>query len=273
MLRDGRQVITRPAAGLTEDEMVRLMCGRQIVRGSLLPVGDTAPEVLRVEHLDAIDPARPGGFRLRDVSFTVRRGEIVGLAGLIGAGRTDLLLALVGGLDRAATGRIVLDGQEYVPTSPVTARDAGMVMLPEERKTSGIFPHLGIDRNITISALGRVSRWGWMDRRGERVAAERMMTDTGVRAAGPAVPIGTLSGGNQQKALLARCLFASPTVLLLDEPTRGIDLAAKADIYAELARAGSTRIRRRALLVGNVRGPDPVPPNRGFSRGPGRGRV
>jgi ribose transport system ATP-binding protein len=234
VLRDGRQVTTRPAAGLSEDEMVRLMCGRQITRGTLLPVGDAAPEVLRVEHLDVIDPARPGGYRLRDVSFTVRRGEIVGLAGLIGAGRTDLLLALVGGLDRAATGRIVLDGEEYAPTSPVVARDAGMVMLPEERKASGIFPHLGIDRNITISALARISRWGWMDRRGERLAAERMMTDTGVRAAGPAVPIGTLSGGNQQKALLARCLFASPTVLLLDEPTRGIDLAAKADIYAEL---------------------------------------
>jgi ABC-type sugar transport system ATPase subunit/ribose/xylose/arabinose/galactoside ABC-type transport system permease subunit len=234
VLRDGRQVITRPAAGLTEDEMVRLMCGRQIVRESLIPVGDAAPVLLRIEHLDVIDPTRPGGFRLRDVSFTVRRGEIVGLAGLIGAGRTDLLLALVGALDRTATGRIVLDGQQYVPGSPVSARDAGMVMLPEERKTSGIFPHLGIDRNITISALDRVSRWGWLNRRGERSEAERMMADTGVRAAGAAVPIGTLSGGNQQKALLARCLFASPTVLLLDEPTRGIDLAAKADVYAEL---------------------------------------
>jgi ABC-type sugar transport system ATPase subunit/ribose/xylose/arabinose/galactoside ABC-type transport system permease subunit len=234
VLRDGRQVITRPAAGLSEAEMVRLMCGRQITRGPLAAVAPTARELLAVEELSVADPAHPDGYRLRNVSFTVRRGEIVGLAGLVGAGRTDLLLALVGGLDRAARGRIRLDGRTYVPINPAVARDAGLVMLPEERKMSGIFPHLGVDRNITISALERVSRAGWIDRRSERREAARMMADTGVRAASPAVAISTLSGGNQQKALLARCLFASPKVLLLDEPTRGIDLAARAEIYAEL---------------------------------------
>lgn len=234
VLRDGVRVTTRPAAGLTEEEMVRLMCGREIVHGTLIPVAAASPELLHVENLSVRDPARPDGFRLRDLSFTVHRGEIVGLAGLIGAGRTDLLLALIGGLDRIAEGRIRLDGQAYVPVNPAVARAAGMVMLPEERKTDGIFPHLGVDRNITMSALDRVSRWGWIDRHAERRHAKQMMMNTGVRAAGPAVPIGTLSGGNQQKALLARCLFASPKVLLLDEPTRGIDLSAKAEIYAEL---------------------------------------
>ncbi|MGH7524517.1 MAG: ATP-binding cassette domain-containing protein [Gemmatimonadales bacterium] len=234
VLRDGRHITTRPASSLTENELVRLMCGREIVRGSLIPVAERAPEVLRVDKVSVADPARPGGWRLRDVSFTVRRGEIVGLAGLIGAGRTDLLLALVGGLDRAVTGSVVVNGQPYAPTTPAAARDAGLVMLPEERKASGIFPDLGVDRNITISALHRVASWGWVSRRVERSAATRMISDTGVRAANPRVPIATLSGGNQQKALLARCLFASPTVLLLDEPTRGVDLAAKAEIYAEL---------------------------------------
>ncbi|MGH7594328.1 MAG: ATP-binding cassette domain-containing protein [Gemmatimonadales bacterium] len=239
VLRDGRQVITREAAGLTEDEMVRLMCGREIVRGTLIPVATSAPELLRVEHLDVPDPARYGGFRVRDVSFTVRRGEIVGLAGLIGAGRTDLLLSLVGALDVAADGQVQLDGRPYLPTDPAASLEAGLVMLPEERKTSGIFPHLGVDRNITMSALGRVSRWGWIDRYRERTVAGTMMANAGVRAASPAVPIGTLSGGNQQKALLARCLFAAPRVLLLDEPTRGIDLAARAEIYAELRALGA----------------------------------
>jgi ABC-type sugar transport system ATPase subunit/ribose/xylose/arabinose/galactoside ABC-type transport system permease subunit len=234
VLRDGTRVTTRPAAGLTEGEMVRLMCGREIVPGTLIPVTTTAPELLRVENLSVPDPAWPDGFRLRDVSFTVHRGEIVGLAGLMGAGRTDLLLALIGGLDRPVEGRIRLDGRAYVPVNPAAARDAGMIMLPEERKADGIFPHLGVDRNITMSALGRITRWGWIDRHAERRRAEQMMLDIGVRAAGPNVPIGTLSGGNQQKALLARCLFASPKVLLLDEPTRGIDLSAKAEIYAEL---------------------------------------
>ena len=234
VLRDGAKVTTVDAQGMTEQALVRLMVGRDIERTALAPVSEQAPELLRVEALSVADTAHPDGFRLQNVSLTVRAGEIVGLAGLVGAGRTDLLLALVGGLEREVSGRIILDGKNYVPATPADARDAGLVLLPEERKADGILPRLSVQQNITIASLGRVSRRGWIDRRGERDAAERMMRDTGVRAATPSVPINTLSGGNQQKALLARCLFASPRVLLLDEPTRGIDLAAKAEIYGEL---------------------------------------
>jgi ABC-type sugar transport system ATPase subunit/ribose/xylose/arabinose/galactoside ABC-type transport system permease subunit len=234
VLRDGRRIITRPAAGLDESEMVRLMCGRPIARGVLAPIQVAAEEVLAVDGLSVADPARPGGYRLRNISFTVRRGEIVGLAGLVGAGRTDLLLALVGELEGAVQGQIRLNGQRYMPRNPAAAQDAGLVMLPEERKANGIFPQLGVDHNITMSSLARVSTLGWIDRAGERREAARMMRDIGVRARDATAPIGTLSGGNQQKALLARALLASPRVLLLDEPTRGIDLAAKAEIYAEL---------------------------------------
>jgi ABC-type sugar transport system ATPase subunit/ribose/xylose/arabinose/galactoside ABC-type transport system permease subunit len=234
VLRDGTVVTTLPASGVTDEDLVRLMVGREIERAELQPVGEEAGELLRVEDLTVPDPARPGGYRLRDVSLTVRAGEIVGLAGLVGAGRTDLLLAVVGGLDRPAHGRIRLGGRDYVPTTPAAARDAGLVLLPEERKAHGIFPRLGVDRNVTVSRLESVSRLGWVDRAGERNAAQRMMAVTGVRAASASVPIETLSGGNQQKALLARCLFASPRVLLLDEPTRGIDLKAKAEVYGQL---------------------------------------
>ncbi len=234
VLRDGSRVATIPVAGATEGGLVRLMVGRDIERGELPPVPAEWRELLRVDELSVEDATRPGGFRLREVSFSVRAGEIVGLAGLVGAGRTDLLLALVGGLDRHVTGRIRLDGQYYVPATPAEARDAGMVLLPEERKADGILPRLPVQQNVTISSLGRVSRWGLVERSRERREAEEMMRSTGVRAAGPWVPMETLSGGNQQKALLARCLFASPKVLLLDEPTRGIDLAAKAEIYQEL---------------------------------------
>jgi ABC-type sugar transport system ATPase subunit/ribose/xylose/arabinose/galactoside ABC-type transport system permease subunit len=234
VLRDGRRITTRPAAGVTEREMVRLMVGREIAPGALMPVAPQAPELLAVQGLSVADAERPGGFRLRDISFTVRAGEIVGLAGLVGAGRTDLLLALVGALEREVSGRIRLDGRDYVPVTPAEARDRGLVLLPEERKTQGIFARLGVQQNITVSALGGVSRLGWVRRGAERDAARELMRGVNVRAASPAVAIGTLSGGNQQKALLARCLFASPRVLLLDEPTRGIDLAAKAEIYAEL---------------------------------------
>ncbi|HXY30640.1 MAG TPA: ATP-binding cassette domain-containing protein [Gemmatimonadaceae bacterium] len=234
VLRDGELVATIPAAGATEDELVRLMVGRDIARAEVAPVPTGSRELLRVDGLSVRDDERPGGFRVRDVSFAVRSGEIVGLAGLIGAGRTDLLLALVGALGGRATGRIQLDGHDYQPISPASALDNGLVLLPEERKAQGIFPQMSVAGNVTISALDRVSRWGWIDGAAERREAAGMMRSTDVAAAKAGAPIATLSGGNQQKALLARALFASPTVLLLDEPTRGVDLAAKAELYAEL---------------------------------------
>ncbi len=236
VLRDGRRVATRDAAGLDAAEMVRLMVGREIPRVDLAPPPPGSPEILRVEGLSVANPDRRGAFRVRDVSLSVRRGEIVGLAGLVGAGRTELLLALVGASSGAVTGRVLVDGQEGGARSPAEARDRGLVLLPEERKAQAIFPDLPVGRNITLGALEKVSRFGWIDGRGARQAGERGMRETGVRAASPSTPIGTLSGGNQQKAILARCLFASPSVLLLDEPTRGIDLAAKAEIYALLRR-------------------------------------
>ena len=234
VLRDGALVTTTAARGVTEAEMVRLMVGREIETVELTPVAATAKERLVVDGLSVADPSVPGGWRIKDVSFTVKAGEIVGFAGLVGAGRTDVLLALIGGLSRPATGRITVDGEPYDPINPARARARGVTLLPEERQAAGIFPHLGLDRNITIANLKRVSRGGWIDRGAERRAVNGAIADLGIKAAGPSVPISTLSGGNQQKALLGRCLFASPSVLLLDEPTRGIDLKAKSEIYAEL---------------------------------------
>jgi ABC-type sugar transport system ATPase subunit/ribose/xylose/arabinose/galactoside ABC-type transport system permease subunit len=236
VLRDGKRIVTREGAGLDEAEMVRLMVGRNIERVEIAPLPEGAPEVLRVENLSVEDPDRPGGRRLSDVSLTLRRGEILGLAGLIGAGRTELLLALTGALERRVTGRVRVGGADYRPASPAEARDAGVVLLPEERKSQAIFPELAVSENVTVASAARVSHLGWIDGARAKQVAETLMRDTGVRAASASVPIATLSGGNQQKAVLARCLFASPSVLLLDEPTRGIDLAAKAEIYALLRK-------------------------------------
>jgi len=237
VLRDGKRITTREAAGVDEAEMVRLMVGREIPQVALEPPPKGSEERLSVENLSIADPDAPGGFRVKDVSLSVRRGEILGLAGLVGARRTDFLLALAGASELPVTGRIRVGASEGIPADPTAARAAGIVLLPEERKAQAIFPDLGVAENVTLPALSRVSRFGfWIQRRRARDAAATAMRETGVKAAATSVPIATLSGGNQQKALLARCLFASPSVLLLDEPTRGIDLAAKAEIYALLRR-------------------------------------
>jgi ribose transport system permease protein len=225
-------VATVPGGTIDERELVRLMAGRAIgIEAIEIPPAGTE-ELLRVEGLSVADPERPDGYRLRDVSLTVHRGEIVGLSGLVGAGRTDLLLALTGALERRPTGRVIVGGRLYGAESPVAARRAGIVLLPEDRKEQGIFPDLDVRANITVSRLDSVSAGPFLSGPREAGEANALMERTGVHCASPSVAISTLSGGNQQKALLARCLFASPSVLLLDEPTRGIDVAAKSEIYA-----------------------------------------
>ncbi|MBC7894040.1 MAG: ATP-binding cassette domain-containing protein [Cytophagaceae bacterium] len=233
VMRDGRRVTTVAARDVDAAQLVRLMVGRDLPPPARTSVPTGAREVLRIEGLTVA--SRDGRRRgLSDVSLGVRAGEVVGLAGLVGAGRTDLLLSLVGAHGGEVQGRVWLDGHEYRPTTPADARDRGLVLLPEERKADGILPSQSLDRNLTISALERVSRWGWIDEGSHRREALALRERSGVRAASGEVSMATLSGGNQQKALLSRCLFTSPRVLLLDEPTRGIDLAARADVYAEL---------------------------------------
>jgi rhamnose transport system ATP-binding protein len=236
VLRDGCHVATLPAADVDEPGMVRLMVGRTLASRAIGQVPEVAEEVLRVERLSLPDPARPGGYRLRDVSLTVRRGEIVGLSGLVGAGRSDLLLALAGASDRRPEGRIVLDGEPFRPDSPADAGKAGVLLLAEDRASQGILPHQNVRQNVSVGALERVSSSAFVRAGREAAEVERVTAQTGVRMASPLVPIATLSGGNQQKALLSRCLFAGPRLLLLDEPTRGIDLAAKADVYDLIRR-------------------------------------
>jgi len=232
VLRDGRHVATVPGGSVEERELVRLMAGRAIGIETIEIPPAGSEELLRVERLSLADPERPDGYRLRDVSLTVHRGEIVGLSGLVGAGRTDLLLALTGALERRPSGRVTVGGRLYRAESPVAARRVGIVLLPEDRKEQGIFPDLDVRANITVSRLDSVSAGPFVNPSREAGEAASLMERTGVRCASSSVPISTLSGGNQQKALLARCLFASPSVLLLDEPTRGIDVAAKSEIYA-----------------------------------------
>ena len=176
----------------------------------------------------------------RDVSFQVRRGEVVALAGLMGAGRTEVVSALYG-LQPASDGVIRLKGKPLSVRSPQDALAAGIGMVTEDRKGLGLIPALGVDQNVTLTALRSLCRGQLIDHRAEASVVGSKIAEFSVKASRPSQPIAQLSGGNQQKALLARCLLDDPDLIILDEPTRGIDIGAKAEIYAliqKLARAG-----------------------------------
>jgi ribose transport system ATP-binding protein len=236
VLRDGRLVATRTAGGLDLDEAVRLMVGANPRRELSTQTRMAGPVVLRVDRL-----AR--GDRIRDVSFEVRRGEVLGIAGLVGSGRTELLRAIFGA-DQADSGGIFLGGS-HEPRRfqrPADAVRAGIGMVPEDRKTEGLLLALSVRINLTLGQLSRL-RWaaGWIDRKRETDTASQISHTIGLVCRSLDQPVRELSGGNQQKVLFGRWLLREPEVLLLDEPTRGVDVGAKFSIYRlidDLARKG-----------------------------------
>ena len=235
VLRDGRLVATRPAAELTEDALVEMMIGRRLEEYFPTHLGaETGEELLRVEGLSS-----PGKFA--GVSFRLHAGEVLGLAGLVGAGRTEVAQALYG-LDPAATGKVWLQGRPLPLGSPPVAISRGLGLVPEDRKRHGVVLSMSLRANLTLPILGRLSRWSWIRHGAERALVSRYVGQLRIRAAGQEALMAALSGGNQQKTVLARWLAARCRVLILDEPTRGVDVGAKAEIHAlvdQLAREGS----------------------------------
>ncbi|MFI7631181.1 sugar ABC transporter ATP-binding protein [Microbispora rosea] len=226
VVRDGRIVETLPVRTASTHEIVAMMLG-------------TAPEAVaaRTRRPSAEQPVLSArglvSDRLNGLDIDVRPGEILGIAGVLGSGRTETLRALVG-LDRPASGEIRLRGEAVRPGAFAAMLARGLGMTPENRRREGIVPLMGVDENIVISDLRRVSRSGVLDRRAIRQAARALIDRLAIKTARPGTPIGTLSGGNQQKAVLARWLHAGSDVLLLDEPTRGVDVEAKRQIYDQM---------------------------------------
>ena len=232
VLRDGRLVATAARAQAKRDQIIRWMVGREIAafHPQARPVRGEA--LLEVAGLSS-PSTRLGRSALRDVSFTLHRGEVLGVAGLLGAGRTELLEALFGAGGAPPSGTIRLDGQPVRFRRPAQAVAAGLALVTEDRKNLGLFDQLGVGPNITVAHLeGLASRLGVVRRRAEVDAVRHALGRFGIKAAGGHAPITSLSGGNQQKCILARWLLTAPRVLLLDEPTRGIDVGAKAELYA-----------------------------------------
>jgi ABC-type sugar transport system ATPase subunit len=228
VLRDGSHVSTQPITELSPDRLISLMVGRELQ--PVVPTRQTteAAPILSVSQLE-----KRG--RFRGVSFDVKPGEILGLAGLMGAGRTDVLHAIYG-LEPADRGSIFVGGESVRIRNPAEALAAGIALVTEDRKEFGIVPTLGVRANMTLAALREWCRAGVVRQGAERRVAAEQIRAFGIQVRHPDQSVEYLSGGNQQKVVLARALLTSPRVLLLDEPTRGIDIGAKAEVHALITR-------------------------------------
>ncbi len=224
VMRDGKYIATRRASELTTDEIIRLMVGRELTNRYPPKVNTPGEELLKVENIS-------GEYsRLKDASFSLRKGEILGVAGLDGSGRTELLETLFGERARRG-GSITLSGKRIENRSPREAISNGFALVTEERRRSGILGILSILENTTVSALKKFSTGGILSQGRLMEVTESSIRKLRIKTPSPMTKISTLSGGNQQKVILARWLLTEPRVLLLDEPTRGIDVGAKYEIY------------------------------------------
>ncbi len=272
VLRDGRLVDVRPMAGLSEDDLVQRMVGRSVSDLEHRPRRPAGPVVMSVEGIGRADV-------VQDVSLELRAGEVFGIAGLVGSGRTELLRLLYGA-DRADRGQVALHAAPEKNTppapaqsaqsatnsiakeaaavppvwkrwargfaSPLQAMAAGVGLVTEDRKSQGLLLAQPIRVNATLSDLGTISRGGWLQRARESALVQGFVRTLRVRCSSPEQPVGQLSGGNQQKVVFARWLHRPVRVLMLDEPTRGVDVGARAELYGELDRMAA---EGRALLM------------------------
>lgn len=228
VLRDGAYVDTKPIGEVTTDSLIQMMVGRTLADMFPKQAVEPGPVVLQVEKL-----GRPGVFQ--NISFELRQGEILGMAGLVGAGRTDVARAIFG-VAPATSGVIKINGQVVHITSPQQAMQLGLAYVPEDRQHHGLVLPLAISNNITLPILSEFARGGWMDSQREQQAAQKAATQLEVKAAGMWQKARELSGGNQQKVVLAKWLNTQPRILILDEPTRGIDVGTKAAVHGLMSQ-------------------------------------
>lgn len=246
VLRDGQFVQTVDKSSTTPREIAHLMVGRELEDPAPRQLPGEHPQVLEVRQLSLPWPGHSKPWRLRDISFQLRRGEIVGIAGLMGAGRTELLECLFGANPVAYQGQVLLNGQACRFGHPAQAMAAGIAMVTEDRKRLGLFTTMSVRENISVCALPSLSRRGVLVGTRERLAAQQQVAQLGVKTDGIEASINSLSGGNQQKCIVARCLLTDPKVLLLDDPTRGVDVGAKAELYRLMERLAADGM---AILV------------------------
>jgi D-xylose transport system ATP-binding protein len=241
VIRDGKHIATTPMPQMSVDRIIAQMCGREMNQMYPSLPHDIGDVVMEARHITCYDSENPRRKKVDDVSFQVRRGEILGIAGIVGAGRTELVTAIFGAYPGRHEGEVWLEGQRVDTADPLKAIRAGFALVPEDRKHHGIVRDLSVGENITLSVLQRYAHLSRIDDGEEASAIGGQIARLALKTASPALPITALSGGNQQKAVLARMLLTGPKVLILDEPTRGVDVGAKFEIYRlmlELAAQG-----------------------------------
>jgi ABC-type sugar transport system ATPase subunit len=241
VFRDGTFVGAKEFKDVSRDQMIRMMVGREL--SDLFPKTPTKPgeTMLRVRNVSLQHAERAGDFAVKNVSFEVRRGEVLGIFGLMGAGRTELLQTIFGLYPHTSTGEIQVSGKPINIRSPRDAIAAGLALAPEDRKAEGVVLGLSIAHNLTLSCFQKIERLGLLQPGAERKLVETYVGRLRVKTPSIQQAVVNLSGGNQQKVVLAKWLATEPKVLLLDEPTRGIDINAKKEIYTlidELAQSG-----------------------------------
>jgi len=232
IMRDGKIVNNYPIETITKDEIIKQMVGREITEQFPKEAAEPGDTVLEIKDLSNV--------HFRNINFQIRKGEIVGFAGLVGAGRSELFRSVFG-LDPIESGEIFLEGRKVVFKNPQQAIDAGILMASEDRKREGLVLCRSIRENITLSSLKSIENKGFLSMKKEKTSVDKMVKMLSIKLASIENPVSSLSGGNQQKVVLAKWLLRSPKVLVLDEPTRGIDVGAKYEIYklmCELAKQG-----------------------------------
>lgn len=231
VLRDGASVGDRIPGKTSRDEIISLMVGRSIKDMFPKQAAEPGKPLLEVRNFSLANPTDRSKRILSNINFTARAGEILGIGGLMGSGRTALAMALFGAFGGFTGGEVTLDGKAYRPRSPREALDNGLVLVTEDRKLQGLVLGMSVGSNITLSVLDRISRLGVVDGPGEEGIVEEQVASLRIKTPSSASSVGNLSGGNQQKVVIGKCLCTAPKVLILDEPTRGIDVGAKVEIY------------------------------------------
>ncbi len=231
VMRDGKEIVTELTKELTQEKLVKYMVGREMKERFPKAKRTPAGIVFKVENLQALDPNEANRKVLNGVSFDVRKGEILGIAGLMGAGRTELVMTLFGEYGKIIGGKILLNDQEINPANARQAIDAGLSLVPEDRKGMGLVLIQSILKNISLPNLDQFSSFFRIDADAELQASMLQSKSLTIKAPTLEVAVETLSGGNQQKVVISKWLLSKPKVLIMDDPTRGIDVGAKYEIY------------------------------------------